>query len=320
MVKGSIILITGGAGFVGSHLADKLLLKKPKKIIIIDNMLRGTNHNIKNLLYNSKVEIHKADIRNFEVLEKLISRSDYIFHLAALRINRCAEDQQQAFEVMISATHQLIELAKKHDIKKIIYSSSASIYGFAQNFPTPETDHPYDNKTYYGVCKLFGEGLLRSYYDMYGLNYVALRYFNIYGPRMDTEGRYTEVMIKWLDCISEKRQPLIYGDGLTSMDFVYVDDVIDANIQALETEVTDQVFNVGFQRETNLIELLKMLLKVTNSELKPSHVDENTINPVSKRISDNKKINKQLGFYPKVSLEKGLLLLYNWYLEIKNKS
>ena len=118
MVKGSIILITGGAGFVGSHLADKLLLKKPKKIIIIDNMLRGTNHNIKNLLYNSKVEIHKADIRNFEVLEKLISRSDYIFHLAALRINRCAEDQQQAFEVMISATHQLIELAKKHDIKK----------------------------------------------------------------------------------------------------------------------------------------------------------------------------------------------------------
>ena len=154
------------------------------------------------------------------LLEKLVQQSDYVFHMAALRINACAADPREGFDVMVKATFDLIELCKKHQIKKIVYSSTASVYGLAQNFPTPESDNPYNNQTFYGGAKIWGEQLLRSYKFMYGLDYVALRYFNVYGPRMDTDGKYTEVMIKWLDCIRDRNRPRIFGDGTDSMDFV----------------------------------------------------------------------------------------------------
>jgi len=318
-INKSKILVTGGAGFVGSYIVEELLKKEPAQVIIIDNMLRGTHRNMESFIDNPLVEYKEGDIRDFKLMENLISSVDYVFHLAALRITRCAENQKEAFEVMVQATFNIIELCKKYEIKKLIYSSTASVYGLAQNFPTPESDNTYDNKTFYGAAKSFGEATLRSYHDMHGLNYVALRYFNIYGPRMDTEGKYTEVMIKWFDCIKNNKAPLIYGDGSTSMDFVYVEDVARANILALESEVSDEVFNVGYQRETSLKELLNTMLEVTKSDLKPEHKPDNTINPVSKRIADISKANNLLGFEPKTSLEQGIDDLYNWYLEIKGK-
>lgn len=316
-IENTRILVTGGAGFVGSYIIEMLLEMNPLKVVIVDNMIRGTQRNMQSFIKNSKIEFVEADIRNFDLMERLISNTDYIFHLAALRINRCAENQMEAFDVMANATFNIIELAKKHKVKKIIYSSTASVYGLAQNFPTPESDNPYDNKTFYGAIKLLGESMLKSYHDMHGLDYIALRYFNIYGPRMDTEGKYTEVMIKWLDCIDSGKAPLIYGDGSTSMDFVHVEDVAKANIAALESEISNEVFNVGCQRETSLAELLGLLLEANDSSLLPDHRPDNSINPVSRRLADVSKIEKAIGFKPSIDLEDGLRSLSKWYFSVK---
>ena len=218
---------------------------------------------------------------------------------------------------MLKSTYQLAELCVKYKVKKVIYSSSASVYGLAQHFPTPETDNPYDNQTFYGGAKLWGEQLLRSYKFMYDLDYVALRYFNVYGPRMDTDGKYTEVMIRWLDCISESRPPLIYGDGNTTMDFVYVGDIAKANVAALLSNISDQVFNIGNCEETSLSKLLTILLKVNNSTLTPQYMEADTINPVSRRQANNDKAKRLLNFSPFMSLEDGLYELSQWYFKKK---
>ena len=314
-IRNSSILVTGGAGFIGSYVVEELLQLEPKKIIIIDNLIRGSVENMRNFISNPVVQFIKGDIREISLVEKCIAASDFVFHMAALRINACAANPREGFEVMLKSTFEIAELCVKHKIKKIIYSSSASVYGLAQHFPTPETDHPYDNQTFYGAAKMWGEQLLRSYKFMYGLDYVALRYFNAYGPRMDTDGKYTEVMIKWLDCIRDNKRPLIYGDGSTTMDFVYVKDIAKANIAALQVDISDEVFNIGDARETSLKELLEVLLRVNNSELEPEHREENTINPVSRRLADTTKAKQLLNFLPYISLEKGLTELSKWYFE-----
>jgi len=217
--------------------------------------------------------------------------------------------------VMLKCTFNVAELCVKHKIKKVIYSSSASVYGLAQHFPTPETDNPFDNQTFYGAAKLFGEQLFRSFKFMYGLDYVALRYFNAYGPRMDTDGKYTEVMIKWLDCIRDEKNPLIYGDGSTTMDFVYVKDIAKSNVAALLSDATDEAFNIGNCEETSLKELLEVLLKVNNSSSIPEHREENSVNPVSRRLADISKAKSLLDFTPTISLEQGMKELSEWYFQ-----
>ncbi|MFA5089614.1 MAG: NAD-dependent epimerase/dehydratase family protein [Candidatus Omnitrophota bacterium] len=315
IIKDSKIFITGGAGFVGSHLVEELLLLKPKKIYILDNLLRGTYENMSNFINNPLVEFRKGDINEVKLVDEYMSKSDFCFHLATLRINACAADPVEGYEVMVKGTFDILESARKYKIRKIIYSSSASVYGMAQNFPTPETENPYDNRTFYGAAKLFGEQLLKCYCHMYGLNYIALRYFNIYGPRMDREGKYTEVMIKWLDCIRKGKPPLIYGDGDTTMDFVYVKDIAKANVLALLSDITNEAFNIACHRETSLKELLQILLKVNNSTLVPQFMPESTVNPVKRRWADISKAKRMLDYEPSVNLEDGLRLLSEWYFE-----
>ena len=315
-ITNATIFVTGGAGFIGSYVIEELLLNyQPKKIIILDNLIRGSFENMKGFINDPRVEFIEGDIRNKELLEKCIEGSDYVFHMAALRINACAANQQEGFEVMIQATFNIANLCLKHKVKKIIYSSTASVYGLAQHFPTPETDNPYNNQTFYGGAKIWGEQLFRSYKFMHNMDYVALRYFNVYGSRMDTDGKYTEVMIKWLDCIRDNRQPAIYGDGTDSMDFVHVKDIAHANVLALISDVTDEAFNVGDQIETSLSDLLNALLKVNKSQLKPIFKEANSINPVSRRLADISKASKLLGYKPAITLEQGLKELTDWYFE-----
>ena len=314
-ISNAVIFITGGAGFIGSYVVEELLTHAPRKIIILDNLVRGSLYNMKNFITEPRVEFIEGDIRDTELLEKCIAGSDFVFHMAALRINSCAADPKEGFEVMLQSTFNVADLCKKHKIKKVIYSSSASVYGLAQHFPTPESDNPYNNQTFYGGAKLWGEQLFRSYKFMYDLNYVALRYFNVYGSRMDTDGKYTEVMIKWLDCIRDKKEPAIFGDGSDSMDFVHVRDIAHANVLALLSDVSDENFNVGDQQETSLAQLLQGLLKVNGSDLKPVYKPANTVNPVRRRLADISKAEKLLGYKPSVSLEQGLKELSAWYFQ-----
>jgi len=318
-IHNATILVTGGAGFIGSYVIEELLTHNPGKIIIIDNFIRGTHANMKNFAANPVIEFHEGDIRDNELLEKCVAGCDYVFHMAALRINACAASPQDGFEVMLQATFNLANLCLKHKVKKVIYSSTASVYGLAQHFPTPETDNPYNNQTFYGGAKVWGEQLFRSYQFMYDLNYVALRYFNVYGERMDTDGKYTEVMIKWLDCIRDGKQPAIFGDGKDTMDFVHVKDVAHANVLALLADVKDEAFNVGCQRETSLLELLETLLSVNGSELTPVFKEANSINPVSKRIADISKAATMLGYEPSITLEEGLKSLSSWYFNLQQE-
>ncbi|EKD94615.1 MAG: NAD-dependent epimerase/dehydratase [uncultured bacterium] len=308
------ILVTGGAGFIGSHLIEQLLILKPKKIYILDNLYRGKIKNIAHLFSNPYIEFIKGDIRNASLVNRIMSKSDYCFHLASMSLNACAAYIKQAFDVMVSGTFNIIQSAQKYKIKKLIYSSSASIYGMADHYPTAETHHPYDNKTFYGAAKLFGEQLLRTYYYIYGLKYIALRYFNVYGVRMDTRGKYTAVFIKWLDCIKSGSQPTIYGNGLTTMDFIYVTDVVKANILALESNISDEIFNIGSGEETGLKKLLRLILKINHRpKQNPKYILTKIVNTVQRRQADISKAEKMLKFRPQVSLKEGLIRLCDWY-------
>jgi len=238
---------------------------------------------------------------------------DLVFHQAALRITQCAEEPRVALQVMADGTFNVLEAAVAAKVQKIVAASSASVYGMADEFPTTEAHHPYNNRTLYGAAKAFNEGLLRSFNEMYGLKYVALRYFNVYGPRMDIHGVYTEVLIRWMERITAGKPPLILGDGAQTMDFIYVEDIARANVLAAKANVTDEVFNVASGVETSLNDLARSLLRVMNSDLKPEYGPARRVNPVSRRLADVSRARKKMGFQSQVSLEDGLSRLVNWW-------
>ncbi len=314
-ISGSRILITGGAGFIGSTIADQLLKENIKEIVLLDNFIRGSEDNVKNILSTGKVKLIKGDIRDRGILDNLFQGIDYCFHMAALRINQCAAEPREALEVMFDGAFNVAEACVKHEIKKIIIASSASIYGAAEVFPTKEGHHPYNNHTLYGVAKAANEGIFRSFYDMHMLDYNAMRYFNVFGPRMDTHGKYTEVLIRWYHSIKQGKQPLIYGDGKQTMDFIYIEDVARANILGLKASATDQVFNVASGVETSLETLCFALLKVMKSDLKPKYIPipaERKKVEVRRRLADVSKARDLLGFEAKVPLMQGLEKLIKW--------
>jgi nucleoside-diphosphate-sugar epimerase len=309
------VLITGGAGLIGSHIADLLVREPVAGIIVCDNFVRGRRENLAAVLDDRRVTIIEGDIRDRELLARAMQGVDMVFHQAAIRITQCAEEPRLALEVLADGTFNVLEAAVGAGIKKVVAASSASIYGLAEEFPTGEHHHPYNNRTLYGAAKAFNEGLLRSFYEMYGLNYVALRYFNVYGPRMDIYGAYTEVFIRWMERIITGRPPLIFGDGKQTMDFVYVEDIARANILAAKADVTDEVFNVASGMETSLNDLAEALLRVMGSDLQPEYGSERKVNPVPRRQADVRKARQLLGFEASVSLEEGLRRLAAWWQE-----
>ena len=307
------ILITGGAGLVGSHIADQLVNINLKEIIILDNFTRGRRENLAWAMANGPITLIEGDIRDSKLLTEIMPGIDVVFHQAAIRITQCAEEPRLALEVMADGTFNVLEAAVKAGVKKIMVASSASVYGLAEVFPTPEPHHPYNNRTLYGATKVFNEGLSRSFYEMYGLNYVALRYFNVYGPRMDIHGVYTEVLIRWMERIAKGQPPLIFGDGNQTMDFVYIEDIARANILAADMNITDEVFNIASGVETSLNELANTLLKVMDSDLKPEYHPERKVNPVQRRLADVNKARQLLGFEVEIQLEEGLRRLVDWW-------
>ena len=312
-IKADRVLITGGAGLVGSHIADQLVRENNPEILILDNFVRGRRENLAWAIANGNVRIIEGDIRDAKLLHEIMQGVDLVFHQAAIRITQCAEEPRLALEVLADGTFNVLEAAASAKVKKVVAASSASVYGLAEEFPTTEKHHPYNNRTLYGAAKVFNEGLLRSFHEMYGLSYVALRYFNIYGPRMDTHGAYTEVLIRWMDRIAAGQPPLIMGDGTQTMDFVYIEDIARANIFAAKSNITDEVFNVASGVETSLNDLATTLLKVMGSSLQPEYGPARKVNAVSRRLADIQNAKNRIGFEAEFGLEEGLRRLVFWW-------
>jgi UDP-glucose 4-epimerase len=307
------ILITGGAGLIGSHIADQLAACHPAEIRILDNFVRGRRENLALAMATAPVTIIEGDVRDRDVVGKAMDGVDLVFHQAAIRITQCAEDPRLALEVLVDGTFNVLEAAVQAGVSKVVAASSASVYGLAEEFPTTERHHPYSNRTIYGAAKTFNEGLLRSFSEMYGLRYVALRYFNVYGPRMDAHGAYTEVFIRWMERIALGQSPVIFGDGSQTMDFVHVADVARANILAAQADATDEVFNVASGQETSLKSIAEMLLRIMRSSMTPEHAAERRVNPVPRRLADTARAKLMLGFETSIPLEEGMTSLVEWW-------
>ena len=320
-IDGKNLLVTGGCGLIGSTTIDILLKEhNPKSIVILDNLDRGTESNIEQALNDSRVSLVVGDIRDMKTVSDATNGMDAVIHMATLRITACAAEPREALEVMCDGSYNVLEAAANAKVEKFVTASTASIYGLADVFPTREDHHPYNNRTWYGASKIMLEGLLRSFNDMYDLPYVALRYFNVYGPRMDIHGKYTEVLIRWMERIEAGQRPLIMGDGKTTMDFIYTDDVARSNILALKSDVSDDVFNVASGVETSLEELAQALLNVMGSDLEPEYGPERKVNAVSRRLADTSKAKEALGFEAQVQLEDGLQRLVTWWHQNRTRA
>jgi UDP-glucose 4-epimerase len=306
-------LITGGAGLIGSTVADQLVELGTPEIVVFDNLSRGRIQNLETSLRSGRVTLIEGDVRDPGAVAKALDGIDVVFHQAAIRITQCAELPRMAFDVLAGGTMNVVEAAVAAGVSKVVAASSASVYGLATTFPTDEDHHPWANRTLYGACKVFNEGVLRSYYDMAGLDYVALRYFNVYGPRMDVHGVYTEVLVRWMERLAAGEPPIIMGDGHQTMDFVYSEDIARANILAATADVTDTVFNVASGTETSLNDLARTLATAMGSNLDPIYEPERKVNAVPRRLADTSRARDLLDFEAKIALDEGLTRLVRWW-------
>jgi UDP-glucose 4-epimerase len=287
---------------------------------VLDNLVRGRRANLEWALANGPVSLVEGDIRDASLVRDVTAGKDVVFHQAAIRITQCAEEPRLALEVLVDGTFNVVEAAAAEGVGKVIAASSASVYGLAETFPTSERHHPWANDTLYGAAKVFNEGLLRSYHAMTGLEYVALRYFNVYGPRMDIHGLYTEVLVRWMERIVAGQPPLILGDGTQTMDFVYTEDIARANLLAAEAHVTDTVLNVASGTETSLRELADTLLLVMDSPMEVEFGEARKVNAVTRRLADTSAASLLIGFTAEVDLEEGLRRLVDWWQAEQNPS
>jgi UDP-glucose 4-epimerase len=322
-LKGARVLVIGGAGFIGSHVVEELLKEEVKEVIIFDNFARGKMEHISQVLKNPRCRLFEAggDITRVDILDKAVEGMDYVFHTAALWLLHCKDFPRSAFEVNIGGTFNVLEACVKHKVKKLIFSSSASVYGDAVEVPMTE-NHPFNNRNFYGATKISGEAMCRAIFDRYGLNYVGLRYMNVYGPRQDQTAVYTGVIPIVLNNIDAKQPPVVNGDGSQAYDFIYVEDVARANILALKSDATDQFYNVGTGVQTSIKELCNTILRLKKSKLKVKYKpyapgDARAL--VKNRIGDPKKAKAELGFMYKYDLEQGLKKLISWREKQKKK-
>ncbi len=313
MIAGLRFLVTGGAGTIGSTIVDQLAAAGAKEIVVLDNFVRGRPENLTSARETGKVTLVDGDIRDGGLVRSLMPGIDVVFHQAAIRITQCATEPRLALEVLVDGTYEVVEAAVDAGVRKIVAASSASVYGLAEEFPTTERQHPYANDTLYGSAKTFNEGLLRSFHAMRGLDYVMLRYFNVYGPRMDIYGLYTEVLIRWMERIEAGQPPLILGDGLQTMDFVYTEDIARANLLAAASDATDEVFNIGSGIETSLVELAEALQRVMGSRLPLEFAPPRGTNGVARRLADLSRARERLGWKPEIDLDQGLRRLVTWW-------
>lgn len=310
-LKGKTIGVVGGAGFVGSHLVDMLLEHEPARILVLDNLKRGSRSNLENALASDNVELIEGSITDRDTVDAFVAGADGIFLLAALWLDECLNKPRDAVDVNIAGTFNVIEACQKHTVERVVYSSSASVYGNALEIPMTE-EHAFNNRTFYGATKIAGEQMFRAFNEVHGLDYVGLRYMNIYGPRMDDKGTYVSVIVKMLARLDQGLPPQIYGDGTQSYDFIHVRDVALANIKAMQSDVSDEFFNIGAGQRTTIAELVDHLLAITGSDLEPEYQAQGRTF-VTHRIGSTDKAREMLGFEGTITLEEGLKDVVAWW-------
>jgi UDP-glucose 4-epimerase len=318
-LAGARVLVTGGAGTIGSTLVDQLVDAGALEVIVLDNLVRGRLANLDTALATDRVTLVDGDIRDRDLVHDVTRGCDLVFHQAAIRITQCAEEPRLALEVLVDGTFNVVEAAAEAGVDKLVAASSASVYGLAEEFPTPERHHHHDNDTLYGAAKTFNEGLIRSFRAMHGLDHVLLRYFNVYGPRMDVHGLYTEVLVRWMERIADGLPPLIFGDGLQTMDFVCTTDIARANVLAAASDVREGIYNVARGEETSLLELARTLLRAMGSDLPVEHGPDRAVNGVTRRLADTSAAKRDLGFVAEVGLEDGLRELVEWWRPLRSE-
>lgn len=311
-LKGKRLLVIGGAGFIGSHIVDQLLQEDVAEVIIYDNFFRGRMDNIQAALQDPRCKLfeHGGDILHTDILNKAMEGVDGVFHLAAVWLLQCHEYPRTAFDVNVQGTFNVIEAAVKNNVERVVYSSSASVYGDALETPMTE-DHPYNNYTFYGATKIAGEHFFKSMGARYGLNWVGLRYMNVYGPRQDYQGAYIAVMHKILDRVEQGLSPIVYGDGSQCYDFIAVEDIARANILAMKADVSGQCYNVGRGIGTSIKELTELLLELSGSDLQIQY-EPAGLTFVTNRIGCPKAATQDLGFDWRIDLRDGMQRLIDW--------
>lgn len=312
-IRGKKLVVIGGAGLIGSHTVDQLLQEDIREIRVYDNFVRGSAENLTLALKDPRVRIHDVggDIMQTDILRSALDGSDGVFHLAALWLLQCHEYPRSAFDVNVHGTFNVMEACIANGVKRLVYSSSASVYGDAVQEPMTE-DHPFNNKNFYGATKIAGEAMLRAFYHRYRLNFVGLRYMNVYGPRQDYHGAYIAVIMKMLDAIDKGESPTIMGDGSEAFDFVAVEDCGLANVCAMKAEAVDSFYNVGTGKRTSLRELAEMLLQLSGSNKQIKYAPRSQATLVRNRIGSPRKASEEIGFTATIDLREGLKRLIDW--------
>jgi UDP-glucose 4-epimerase len=309
-VKDTRLVVIGGAGFIGSHIVDQLLREPVREVVIVDNFVRGTRANIEAALRDPRVTLVEGSITDRAMLKRVLAGADGVFLLAALWLFECVHEPRSAVEVNIDGTWNVIEAVRDAGVKRIVYSSSASVYGDALAIPMTE-DHPFNNRTMYGATKIAGEQFLRAVYEQHKLPYLGLRYMNVYGPRMDYKGTYVSVIMKVLDRIAAGQRPVIFGDGSQAYDFVHVEDVARANVLSMKSAAADRCLNIGFGVQTTINELVQLLLDLTGSSLAPEYKPNEQMF-VTNRIGSTELAEQLIGFKATVPLVDGLRSVVEW--------